>query len=107
MANVKWEGTKRVRGCLVATHGVDTLGWFAPGPVGWAWDFLGERLYRMGTLVAEGVKTIRDAVLYSLAYESGASDQQAAYTKAERAASQRSGARNILPFARHQEDYLE
>src|SRR5580704_6113938 len=88
----RWEGSKRVRGFLVAEQGLDTVGWFAPGPVGWTYEFFGRRLKRLGTLVAEGVSTVRDAVLYSLAYEQAREDMRADARRTE-------ARRNILPYS--------
>lgn len=89
---LKWERPKRIRGCEVHLVSPDTLSWFAPGGVAWTWEFFGWGLKRHAVLVAEAVKGIRDAVLYSLAYEQAREDMRAEARRAE------------LHIARHPDD---
>lgn len=83
----KWEGTKLVRGLKVSPQPGESVSWLTGHQFPWRYWFWGGRLCRGTTLITQGCKTVRDAVLYSIAYDQGRADLDAedlAKPKAER-----------------------
>lgn len=70
----KWEGTKAINGLLVRPHALDDVEWNTADHKLCVLEFFGKRLWISGAIVAEGFKTLRDAVNYSQGYAQALAD---------------------------------
>jgi len=68
-------GSRRTRGIIVDDVALDTRGWRMGNYVPWRYELWGRRLWRDGLIVAEGVASERDAVLWSMAWEACLADR--------------------------------
>lgn len=101
----RWQGTKLVRGVKVTEAPEESAEWVSPSGNAWRWFFWGGRLRREHALIAEGVKGIRDAVLYSVAYDQCDADIRASVRLASlRVKEKRDEPATILPFENKEED---